>query len=60
MKPKTGQYVYMPHGRGFQIYRWDSDWSASPVMSEPIFYDREKARKRVYELNGWTYNERKS
>jgi hypothetical protein len=24
----------------------------------PIFYDREKAKKRVYELNGWKYNER--
>ena len=60
MKPQVGQYHYTPHGRGFRIYRYpevtDSFQSASPVLSEPIFYDREKAKKRVYELNGWKYN----
>ena len=60
MKPQVGQYHYTPHGRGFRIYRYtevtDSFQSASPVLSEPIFYDREKAKKRVYELNGLKYN----
>ena len=53
MKPQVGQYHYTPHGRGFRIYRYtevtDSFQSASPVLSE-------KAKKRVYELNGWKYN----
>ena len=61
MKPQVGQYHYSPHGRGFRIYRYpevtDNFQSASPVLNEPIFYDREKAKKRVYELNGWKYNE---
>ena len=56
MKPQVGQYHYSPHGRGFRIYRYtevtDNFQSASPVLNEPIFYDREKAKKRVYELNG--------
>lgn len=60
MKPKVGQYYYAPHGRGFRIYRYkevtDTFHSALPVQSEPIFYDREQAKKRVYELNGWRYN----
>ena len=51
MKPQVGQYHYSPHGRGFRIYRYtevtDNFQSASPVLSEPIFYDREKAKKRV-------------
>ena len=60
MKPKVGQYYYAPHGRGFCIYSYtevtNGIQSASPVLSEPKFYDREKAKKRVYELNGWKYN----
>lgn len=48
MKPKVGQYYYAPHGRGFCIYRYtevtDGFQSASPVLSEPKFYDREKAK----------------
>lgn len=57
MRPKVGQYYYAPYGRGFRIYRYDSvtenGSSASPVNSEPIYYNQEDARKRVYELNGW-------
>lgn len=57
MKPKVGQYFYTPRGRGFRIYRYDSvtetTSSASPVTSEPLYFNREEARKRVYELNGW-------
>ena len=60
MKPQVGHYIYTPHGRGFRIYRYtevtDSFQSASPVLSEPIIYDREKAKKRDYELNGLKYN----
>lgn len=60
MKPKVGMYHYVFRGCGFRIYRYNSvaekTSSASPVINEPIFYDREEARKRVYELNGWRYN----
>ncbi len=58
-KPKTGQYYYTPCGSSFRIYRYDHvsghGGSASPVSEEPVFYNREDARKRVYELNGWKY-----
>lgn len=27
----------------------------SPVRNEPLYSDRETARKRVYQLNGWKY-----
>lgn len=59
MKPKVGQYFYIPRGQCFRIYRYDSvtasGTTASPVPDEPSFYNREEARKRVYELNGWNY-----
>ena len=59
MKPKVGQYFYMPRGRNFRIYRYnhvsETTSSASPVNSEPYFSNREEARRRVYELNGWRY-----
>lgn len=57
MKPKVGQYFYMPRGRSFRIYCYksvsESTTIASPVDSEPIYHSREEARRRVYELNGW-------
>lgn len=60
MKPKVGQYYYAPRGREFHIYRYDvvtdKFQSASLVLNEPIYYDQEQAKKRVYELNGWRYN----
>lgn len=63
MKPIVGQYYYAPRGRGFRIYRYtmvaDGFRSASPVSDEPIFFDREEAKKRVYELNGWRYTGQK-
>ena len=59
MKPKVGQCYYTPRGRAFRIYRYDyvSDTvaTASPLPDEPYYYNREEARKRVYELNGWRY-----
>lgn len=57
MKPKVGQYFYAPRGRFFRIYRYDfvsaEATTAIPVQSEPFYADREQARRRVYELNGW-------
>lgn len=62
MKPKIGMCYYAPRGRGFRIYRYDSvteqGSTASPLRDEPIYYDREKVRKRVYELNGWRYTKK--
>lgn len=58
-QPRVGQCYYTPYLRGFRIYRYDSvtasTSTASLVPGEPIYYDREEARKRVYELNGWKY-----
>ena len=61
MKAKVGQYFYIPRGKGFRIYQYETvssngGSSAIPAIDEPLFFDREKARKRVYELNGWKYN----
>ena len=59
MKPKVGQCYYALHGRGYRIYRYDyvgeTVSTAAPVSDEPIYWDKEEARKRVYELNGWRY-----
>lgn len=58
MTAKLGQYYYAPKGRHFRIYRYTSVTetcsSASLVLEEPMYADRQSARKRVYELNGWT------
>lgn len=59
MKAIVGQYFYERRGSAFQIYRYDcvrgTFSSASPVNGEKAYFDREEARKRVYELNGWRY-----
>lgn len=60
---KVGEYFYKVCGRDFRIYRCDySDGvvtTSSPARQEPFFNDRETARKRVYELNGWNYKPKK-
>ena len=54
---KVGEYSYSIHGRNYRICVCDySDGkiqTSSPVRNEPLYIDREEARKRVYELNGW-------
>ena len=56
---KVGEYSYSIHGRNYRICVCDySDGkiqTSSPVRNEPLYIDREEARKRVYELNGWKY-----
>ena len=60
---KVGEYFYQICGRSFRIYKCDhSDGrteTSDPVREKPPYYDRESARKRVYELNGWTYKPKK-
>lgn len=56
----AGQYYYVPSGRFFRIYRYthvnsSGAYAGTPVDTEPLQTDREAARKRVYELNGWIY-----
>lgn len=55
--PKEGQYFYKPHGRSFRIHRYlkvaGPACEISPCLEE--HRDREEARRRVYELNGWRY-----
>lgn len=58
---KPGEYSYQPHGRHFRIYRCiraeGRFTQSTPVNDEPLYRDREEARRRVYELNGWKYKE---
>lgn len=62
MKPKVGLYHFVHRGDGIRIYRYDSvsvrGTSSTPVPGEATYFDQEQARKRVYELNGWTYNKK--
>ncbi len=62
MKPQIGQYYYAPRGRFFRIFRCDNvsagGYTGVPVMSENLCDNPEQARKRVYQLNGWTYKPR--
>ena len=53
-RPKVGEYFYTPRRNSFSIYHQDTESTASPTGE--TFRDRESARKRVYELNGWRYN----
>ncbi len=57
---KPGQYHYIRRGRFYEIYRCteagtDGCAGSVHVLDEPPFTDREQARRRVYELNGWKY-----
>ena len=62
-KPKVGEYSYRLDGRNFRIqicdYSQGGVTTFSPVRDEPLYNDREEARRRVYELNGWNYKPRK-
>jgi len=49
---KVGQYMYQRHRNGFRIFKKTSETSFDSISDE-IFFSREDARKRVYELNGW-------
>jgi hypothetical protein len=59
---KKGEYHYSPRGKAYRIYVCTEasafGSSSEPVPGEPAYYDREAARRRVYELNGWKYDER--
>lgn len=59
MKEKK-QYYYRIHGRHYEICMSShTDGSlivfGSRVPGEKTYTNREEARKRVYELNGWRY-----
>ncbi len=60
---KVGEYSYSICGCHYRIYVCNySDGkieTSSPVRNEPLYRDREAARKRVYELNGWNYKPKK-
>ena len=59
MNPKVGMCFYTRRGTGWCIYRYTmvngTASCADPLPDEPIYFDREEARKRVYQLNGWRY-----
>lgn len=59
---KQGEYSYQPDGRHFRIYICTyvdgRSTTSDPVREEPLYTDREEARRRVYQLNGWNYKPR--
>ncbi len=59
MEMKVGQYSYCRRGNFFAIYvctQCSEDGKSGTAMpTGQRFRDREEARRRVYELNGWTY-----
>ncbi|QCQ33745.1 hypothetical protein F7887_20205 [Bacteroides fragilis] len=61
---KVGEYSYSVCGRNYRIcvcvYSDGTTARLSPVRNEPLYSDRETARKRVYQLNGWKYEKRTS
>lgn len=58
---KVGQYTYMMRGSFWRIYVCthhnpeNGSCAHSPVDGEKEYTNMEDARKRVFELNGWTY-----
>lgn len=57
---KKGQYFYSLRGSFYEIYRCtasDNQGRAGEKINES-FLNPEEARRRVYELNGWTYNKK--
>ena len=53
--PRVGQYEYDRRGKGYKIYQVNSvnenGYTSSPTGE--YYADREEARRRVWELNGW-------
>ena len=50
--------MYRPHRRCWRVYLKVAEGRLEQVISEPDYFTREEARKRVYELNGWRYTKR--
>lgn len=55
---KKGEYHYARRGQVFRIYVCVESTPESEVSrpaGDEDYFDREEARRRVYELNGWKY-----
>ena len=54
-KPQVGQYHYVLRGKLYIIYRYESVTAhgSSSSPTDESYDNREEARRRVYELNGW-------
>lgn len=52
MAPDTAKYYYRIHGNHYDICE---KATGQRVAGEPVYYSREQARRRVYQLNGWRY-----
>lgn len=52
------RYSYSPHHGMWRVYR--NEYTKNTCTGTPIeeYPTREKARKRVYELNGWKKDEK--
>lgn len=51
-QPKC-QYRYHPHGRNWAVYRYTENAIGAIGTKVGEYSDREEARQKVYELNGW-------
>lgn len=52
MEQGTPRYYYRIHGNHYDVCE---KATGQRLPGEPYYYNREEARKRVYELNGWRY-----
>lgn len=54
-KPQVGQYHYVLRGKLYVIYRYESisEHGSCSSPTDESFDNRDDARRRVYELNGW-------
>ena len=59
MIPKTGQFYYTFYKGGYAIFKCTSSenghYAGERIWEEKTYRDPKKAKKRVYELNGWEY-----
>lgn len=59
--PRLGQFGFHLNRGAWRIYQvtrvYQDGYGMTELEHEPIYSieEREKARKRVYELNGWRY-----
>lgn len=49
------EYTYAPKGSSWVVYRWE--YSGTVATGTPVYtsFDRERARRECFRLNGWKY-----
>lgn len=59
MRYKSSRYSYTFHRGEYRIYEWrdDSSGASFGTFTGEVFFSKKEAKKRVYQLNGWSHNE---